>query len=355
MTTRRAFGSRALGNATSIAAVGAILGALLGAAPAAAQKIVLKLHHLLPPVAPAHTEMLEPWAEQVEQDSNGRIKVEIYPAMQLGGKPPQLIDQVRDGVVDIVWTLPGYTPGRFPLTEVFELPFMHSSAVTTNKALWEFAQNHGEDFADYKLIALHVHAGQLFHSVDPIRTVEDLEGLKIRTPTRTGGWMIEAMGAVPVGAPVPQIPEMLSKRVVDAVMIPWEVTLALKVNELVDYHTVLDDPEYERINTSTFVIAMNKARYESLPDDLKKVIDDNAGMNVAEWIGEVWTRVEEPGRAAGAASGEIIKMPPGEVAKLRAMTEKPVADRWVQEMNNKGYDGKALLAEARDLLEKYAR
>jgi len=141
--------------------------------------------------------MLVPWAERIEKGSNGRIKVEIYPAMQLGGRPPQLADQARDGIVDISWTLPGYTPGRFISTEVFELPFMHASTVATTMAINDFVERHSEDFKDYKIIAMHVHAGQAFHSHEPIRTVSDLKGTKIRTPTRTGAWLIEAMGATP--------------------------------------------------------------------------------------------------------------------------------------------------------------
>jgi TRAP-type C4-dicarboxylate transport system substrate-binding protein len=285
----------------------AFLGALATSADAAkAQEVTLKLHHFLPPVAHAHKNMLAPWAKKVEEASGGRLKIEIYPAMQLGGKPPQLADQARDGVVDIVWTLPGYTPGRF-------------------------------------------------HSLKPIRTVADISGLKIRTPTRTGGWLIEAMGATPVGAPVPKIPEMLSKGVVDAVLIPWEVTLPLKVDELVDYHTLLDDPKTTRINTSTFMIAMNKDSYNNLPSDLQKVIDDNSGMNIARWLGEIWDKAEEPGMKKAAASGEIIKMAPAEVAKLRAMVEQPVIDRWVADVNGKGIDGKALVEEARQLISKYSQ
>lgn len=321
--------------------------------PAAAADVTLKLHHFLTPVAPAHMQMLVPWSEKVEKEAGGRIKIDIFPAMQLGGAPPQLIDQVRDGVADIVWTLPGYTAGRFPVIEVFELPFMHSNAVATNKAIWEFEQKHGDEFKDYKIIAYHVHAGQLFHSAVPIRSVDDIKGLKIRTPNRTGGWMIEAMGATPVGAPVPKIPEMLSKRVVDAVLIPYEVTVALKVHELVRYHITLDDPVYPRLNTAVFVIAMNKAKYDSLPADLKKVIDDNSGGSQAEWLGKVWQDVEGPGEKLAAASGELLKLPPPEVAKLRAMTEAPVADRWIAEVKQKGLDGEALLKEARALLAKY--
>ena len=157
-------------------------------------EVTLKVHHFLPPVSHQHKNMLVPWAERIGKESNGRIKVEVYGSMQLGGKPPQLADQARDGVVDIVWTLPGYTPGRFVRTEVFELPFIHSNTKATTLAITEFVQKHGEDFTDYKLLAIHVHAGQVFHSHEPIRTAADLKGLKIRTPTRTGAWMIEAMG-----------------------------------------------------------------------------------------------------------------------------------------------------------------
>ena len=340
------------------AAVGVLaLGALSASSgiAAAAETITLKLHHLLPPVSHAHKNMLVPWADKVMAESKGRLKIEIYPSMQLGGSPPQLADQARDGVVDIVWTLPGYTPGRFTTTEVFELPFMHTSTTATTKALNEFVIKHGKEYNAYKIIAMHAHAGQVIHSHDPIRTVEDLKGLKIRTPTRTGGWMIEAMGATPIGAPVPKIPEMLSKKVVDAVMIPYEVTMPLKTFDMVDFHTTLDDPKVTRVNTSTFAILMNRGKYEALPADLQAVIDNNSGANIADWLGEIWDAAEAPGMAKSAASGELIKMAPAEVAKLRAMTEQPVIDRWVAEMAKKGIDGKALVAEARALLIKHTK
>ena len=327
----------------------------LAATPAQAQEFTFKLHHFLPPVSHGQRGMLEPWAKAIEEESNGRIKIDIYPSMQLGGAPPQLIDQVRDGVVDFVWTLPGYTPGRFTKTEVFELPFLHSTTVATNLALNDFVARHGDEYEDYKIIAMHVHAGQLFHSGVPIRTADDLQGLKIRTPTRTSAWLIEAMGSTPIGAPVPKIPEMLSKNVVDTVMIPYEVMLTLKVDELVDYHIDLDDPAYPRINTSTFIIAMNKNSYASLPPDLQKVIDDNSGQNVATWIGEAWDAAEAPGRVSAASSGELYSLPPAEVGVLRARVEETVIYRWIAEMDENGIDGRALLEDARALLRKYAQ
>lgn len=327
---------------------------VLATGPAGAAEVTLKVHHFLSPISNTHKNMLVPWADKVAKESNGRIKIEIYPSMQLGGSPPQLADQARDGVVDIVWTLPGYTPGRFTKTEVFELPFMHSNAVATNFALSDYVEKHGDEFRDYKVLALHVHPGNSFHSAKPIRTVADFKGTNIRTPTRTGAWMIEAMGAIPIGAPVPKIPEMLSKGIVDDVMIPFEVALPLKVHELVDYHLLLDDPQYTRINTSVFMLVMNRAKYDSLSADLQKVIDMNSGVHIAAWLGEIWNDAEAKGIDAALSSGEVLKLPPEETAKLRAMTELPVTERWTREMREKGIDGAALVREVRSLLAKYA-
>ncbi|MDH5188789.1 MAG: TRAP transporter substrate-binding protein [Rhodospirillaceae bacterium] len=340
------------------AAIGIVtLGLISGSCSVAnaAETITLKLHHLLSPLSFSHVGMLVPWADKVMKESGGRLNIEIYPSMQLGGRPPQLADQARDGVVDIVWTLPGYTPGRFTTTEVFELPFMHTNTTATNLALNDYVKNHGDEYKDYKLISLFVHPGNVFQSHNPIRNADDIKGMKIRTPTRTGGWMIEAMGATPVGAPVPKIPEMLSKKIVDAVLIPYEVAMPLKIYEMVDYHTTLDSPAVKRINTSTFMIAMNKAKYESLPSDLQKVIDNNSGDNIARWLGKIWEGSEAPGEAKAAESGELIVMSASETAKLRAMTEGPVTERWIGEMNKNGYDGRALVNEARALLDKYSK
>ncbi len=337
---------------------GALAGAMalgMASSGAQAQEVTLKLHHFLSPASTTHKIMLVPWAEKVMKESGGRIKIDIYPSMQLGGTPPQLADQARDGVVDIVWTLPGYTPGRFTKMEVFELPFMHSNTVATNKAISEYSKKRGYEFRDYKIIALHVHAGNSFHSHDPINRVADLKGLKIRTPTRTGAWLIEAVGATPIGAPVPKIPEMLPKKIVDSVMIPFEVALPLKVHEMVDNHTLLDDPIYTRINTSVFMLAMNRAKYEAMAPDLRKVIDDNSGSHLATWLGEIWDAAEAKGMDTARASGTITRLPPGEVAKLREMTEVPVTARWVAEMREKGIDGAALVQEARELLAKYSK
>ena len=137
-----------------------MIGAVLRGAPGAeAQEVTLKVHHFLPPPSVTHSKFIKPWADKVEADSGGRIKVDIYPAMQLGGKPPQLFDQVRDGVADVVWTVAGYTAGRFPMIEVFELPFVPGSAEATSQAAQSFYETYARDeFADVHPLMVHVHA-----------------------------------------------------------------------------------------------------------------------------------------------------------------------------------------------------
>jgi TRAP-type transport system periplasmic protein len=323
---------------------------------AAGETFRLKAHHLMVPVAAGHRAMLVPWAEKVERDAGGRIRIDIYPSMHLGGQPPALIDQARDGIVDIVWTLPGYTPGRFPRIEVFELPFMNADPAVMNHAMQAFIENHPEEFADYKVISLFVHAGQVIHSRVPVRSVDDLRGMKIRIPTRVAGWMVESWSAVPVGTPVGKIPEVLSKGVVDAALIPFEGSFGLRVHELVNYHTMLDSPASNRFNTQVLIIAMNRASYARLPPDLQSVIDENSGANIASWVAEVWTAAEAPGEeAALASSGELIYLPPHEVTKMRERSERQVRDRWIREVARRGLDGDALVEEALALIARFRR
>ncbi|WP_299620408.1 TRAP transporter substrate-binding protein [Pelagibius sp.] len=337
-----------------VAGVLAGFGAALATAPAVAQEITLRVHHFLPPPSTTHKDFIVPWAETVEAESDGRIKIEIYPAMQLGGKPPQLYDQVREGVADIVWTLPGYTAGRFPTVEVFELPFMAASAEATSQAAHAFYEKHArEEFADVHPLMVHVHAPGTFHMRGrEVRSLEDLKGLKVRAPTRMTNIALKTLGATPVGMPVPAVPEALSRGVVEGTILPYEVTRPLKVHELTQSHTEIGG---ERgLYTAVFLFAMNKARYESLPADLRQVIDDNSGIPLAKKIGRLWDEAEQPGREAAAKLGDsFFTIEGAELARWQAATAS-VADTWIAEMDKAGKDGKALLEEARALIAKYA-
>ena len=231
----------------------------------AQQAVTLKFHTFMAPQSIVWLTMHKPWMEKVEKESGGRIKFEGYPAMQLGGTPVQLYDQAKDGVVDIVWTLPGNTAGRFPRIEVFELPFMMNNAEATSKAYWEYVQTVAPDeFKDVQVLALHVHGPGMFHTKDKlIKTVNDLKGMKVRGPTRQITKMLGYLGATPVGMPLPAIPDALSKGTIDGCVIPWEVVPSVKVHELTKFHSEFDNSG-GALYTTTFVMGMNKAKYNSL-------------------------------------------------------------------------------------------
>ena len=329
--------------------------ALLGTTGARAQEgVTLKLHHFLPPASNVHARLLEPWVKQIDADSGGKLKIEIFPAMQLGGKPPQLYDQARNGVVDIVWTLPGNTPGRFPSTEVFELPFVAAPNATANApAAQEFGETHlANETADVKLLAFWTHDQGLIHTNKPIAKMEDLAGLKLRNPTRLAGEALTALGAVSVSMPVPQTPEALAQKVIDGCVIPWEVVPSIKVDELTSYHTSV--PGAPTLYTASFFLAMNKDKFAGLPDDLKAVIDKNSGMAFAKQAGKMWDDVGAEVAAKVKASGKntVSEISEEEKARWVAATQ-PVRDKWVEDMKGKGADGVALIEQAKALIAKY--
>lgn len=323
---------------------------------AAQAQITLKLHHLLPPKAPAHTKMLAPWAHDVEKASGGKVKIELYPAMSLGGKPPELINQVRDGVVDIVWTVNGYTPGLFPRSEAFELPFVHTNnATATNLAMRDMYLSGAiaEDYKDVKVMFLHVHAGQGIQMAEKlVRKPDDLKGLKMRIPTRTGAWIIEALGAAPAAMPVPALPQALAKKVVDGAFIPWEIIPPLKLQDVTKYQ--IEGPNSVRFGTTTFQVSMNKDTWAKLPSNVQKAFDANNGE--ARWraVGKVWTDSEVGGIAVATKAGnEHIVLSDAELAQFKQKLE-PVVQRWIDEVKGKGIDGKALVDQARKLIAKYS-
>lgn len=342
-----------IASCTSVPESGAGSGA---ADPDAAAPITLKVHHFLPSTSTTHAQLLEPWAEAVETDSQGRIQVEVYPSMQLGGKAPQLYDQAKDGVVDAVWTLTGYTPGRFPLVEVFELPFVADpSAEVTSQAIQDFSEQYlTAEFAEVKPLAFHVHAPGSFHmNGTTIASLEDLKGVKVRAPSRISNRTLELLGATPVGMPVPEVPESLSRRVIDGALLPYEVTQALKVHELTDSHTeIVGD---RGLYTAVFLFAMNRDTYEALPPDLQAVIDDNSGLALAKRAGQLWDVEEVKGREAAAAlNHEFYQISGSELARWQRMAE-PVITEWAATATEAGADAELLLSEMRRLVAEYGQ
>jgi TRAP-type transport system periplasmic protein len=322
----------------------------------AQQTVTLKFHTFMAPTSNVWLNMLKPWMSRVEKDSKGRIKFEAYPAMQLGGTPVQLYDQVRDGVIDVTWTLPGYTAGRFPRIEVFELPFIMSNAEATSKAYWEFVQTMAPDeFKEVHLVAVNVHGPGVIHTVSkPVHTVNDMRGLKVRGPARQVNKLLASLGAIPVGMPLPQIPDALSKGTIQGCVIPWEVVPSVKVQELTKYSAEFD-PAGGALYTATFVTAMNKAKYESLPPDLKKVIDANSGMATSAFLGKLQQAGDIPGRKSAIDHGNTVFTVSAAEAQEFRRRSRAIEVEWVEDMNKRGADGRKLLDTARRLIDKHTK
>ncbi len=317
---------------------------------AAAQGTSLRLHQFLAPVATVPDKILKPWGQRLSDATGGALTIEHFDAMSLGGRPADLIDQARDGVADITMTLVGYTPGRFPRSEVFELPFMMTDPVATALAFWEMVETdfQSNEFADMKVLGAWVHGPGLIHSSDPITRLEDMQGKTLRGPTRVINDLLSELGAEPVGMPLPQIPEALSKGVINGTVIPWEVTPSIRLVELLKNHTEFGGAE--ALYTATIVLVMNKAKYEALPDDIRAVLDAESGAKLTQFAAEVMFEYDKPGRDLAVAAGNnIIQLDEAEVARWKEAAQ-PVVDRWVAEMEGQGIDGRALIERAKALI-----
>ena len=219
----------------------------------------------------------------------------------------------------------------------------------TSRAFWQYAEAEmmDKDFADYKMLGLWVHGPGVIHSKSPITEVGDLNGVKLRAPTRVTNKMFTTLGATTIGMPVPAVPEALSKGVIDATAIPWEVTTVLKVPELVTNHTTFGD---SALYTATFMFAMNKDRYAALPDDLKAVINANSGEEFSAFAGRVMQAADAPGLAIARDRGNtIIELTEAQIETWKTAAA-PIEAWWVAEMEAGGIDGTALLEKARALI-----
>jgi len=321
------------------------------AIPAAhAQEVTLKVAHFLPANVSGHQKVLVPWCADIARDSQGRIACQFYPAMQLGGTPAQLVDQVKNGVADVVWTVPGYSAGRFPAIEAMELPFVISDASRGGLATWQYYQRHAQkEFDAYKVLAMFVDGGVTLHTGrKEIKTPADIEGLKLRAPGRMASKTLAALGGQPVAMPPAQMTEAISKGVVDGAMGGWEFVPSTKLDEVTRFH--VDPPAGQPFPVATVLtILMNKAKYERLPDDLKAVIDKHSGEALVTRAGRNWDDETEAARAKVlAGGGKIHRFSEDDMRAMRAATAK-VDEEWIAEVSRKGLDGKTLAAAAREL------
>lgn len=328
---------------------------LLWAVVGRGQEVTLTLAHFMSSQAAPHVEFLVPWAERVAAASGGRIRIELFPSMSLGGKPPELYRQVRDGAADIVLTVTGYTPGVFPRAEVFELPTVHhNSAEATSKALHDTLEWIEEDFTDVHVLALFTHTGNAIHSSGGcVETLEGFAGRKLRTPSRTGGWLISALGAEAVGMPLPSLPQALAKGTVEGALLPFEIIPPYKIHTLTDCS--MSAWEDGRFGTLVFLFAMNRERYRALPADLRAVLDAHTGADLAAHVGALFDGNELAGKEAQRAIGSpVIELDAQSTAAMHEVGEQ-VVQRWIAEANRQGFDGAHLVSVARAAVRRHSR
>jgi TRAP-type C4-dicarboxylate transport system substrate-binding protein len=321
------------------------VGSLISLLPAVASaQTTLTLSSWVPP-AHTLTESQKAWCEELGQRTKGQIKCNVLP--RAVAAPPATFDAVRNGLVDVSFTVHGYTPGRFTFTQMVEVPFLGDSAEATSVAFQRMYQRHpqfAEEHKGVKVLAVFTHGpGIVLNTKRPVTKMDDLAGLK----WRIGGGMInditKALGMNVTLKPAPESYELLSTGVMDGTLFPAESVEGFKIDKVIKYATRFPGGLY---NTS-FVFMMNQAKYDSLPADVKKVIDEMSGEYAARMMGRGWDNVDRRGLAFMQAAG--VQFTQADPAFVKAVGEKtaPVIDAWVKAAEAKG------LPNARKMLNDY--
>lgn len=293
--------------------------------------------------SPKHTmqvKVFEPWAKKLSELTKGKVKVTFYPGGALG-KAPDTYSTVEKGIADIGYYLHDYTPGRFPLTTVFELPFMVPSAEKLGSAMWKTYEKFPEfqkEYSKVKLLALWGHPGGHFCTIKtPIKTIADFKGVKMRTVSPAVTEALKIFGAVPVSMPITETYTALERGVVDGTVVPWEGIVIFKLDDLIKYVTEAD------FYTVTMAVVMNKKKWDSLPADVKKAIGENSGLALSLACGKAYDAVEGPMKKRAVAKGiQVFRFSPADMDKLKSLT-LPLRGEWVKRMDAKGLPGKAVL------------
>lgn len=317
--------------------------ALLASTATQAQTVTLKIAHFLPSTSNVQVNVFEPWCEQLSAESDNRIRCQLYPSMQLGGTPARLADMARNGVADIVWTAPAYSAGKFPRIEALELPFMLPfGAQASDPIIWDFYQQYAhEDFKDYKVLLVHGDGGMNLHlRSKPVRTLEDMSGLKVRASSRTAARTLESLGMKPVSMPPAQMTEAISKGVVDGALASWEVVPATKLDEVTRYHSV--EPQGQNaMGYTVLTMLMNQRKFASMPEDLQQIIERNSGPALSERVSAVWDQLINEAREQAPDEG-LVAIDVGAYQAMQAATSN-VAEEWVNSVTSKRINGQALL------------
>lgn len=264
--------------------------------------ITLRFSHFMTASDDINEQVFVPWAKKIEEESNGRLKIEIYPSATLS-KPGVTYEAAAKGTIDIGMQAHGYTAGRFPLTQILELPGLSNTAAQQTCILHKLYDDGviSKEYEDSHMLYMIGTGPGALHTIDkPIRTPADMKGLRIRQPSAVASYIIQTVGAAPVGMPAPDTYTSLQRGVIDGLSFAWQPVRAFRLDELVNTHTNI--PFY----SAALVVTMNKDKYQSLPDDLKKIIDDNSGITMAAKAAQVFDMANNEIMAEARAKGDVM-------------------------------------------------
>lgn len=314
---------------------------------AQAADVTLRFAHFFPPVSGTHKNIFQAWADKVEEESAGKIEVQVYPSSALA-KPPAQYEAVKNRIADVTATIQGYTANRFPLTQVVELPGIVKNAAHGSCIIQSLYEEGliASEYEDTKPLFLFTHGQGHIHTKDKlIKEPADLKGLRIRRPTSVVAKLLKGLEAQPVGMPAPQSYQSMQRGVIDGVALPWEGAFVFRLTELANTHT-----EIGGLYTLSFIVTMNKDVYNDLPADLKKVIDNNSGKKWSSIAATVFDGLDVKGRAVAVEAGHQIHTVEG---GGNNPAWKPILDaateEYLSELEAKGLPAREVYARAKEL------
>ncbi|MBI5445303.1 MAG: TRAP transporter substrate-binding protein [Deltaproteobacteria bacterium] len=298
------------------------------------------------PATHAHTGLVNEWAREIEKRTNGGVKINIFAGGTLT-PADQTYDSVLKGIADIGMSVASYSKGRFPLSEVIDLPLGYTSGLQATRLANAYLQKfQPKEFSDAKVMYVMAHGPGIFHTKKPVGRLEDLKGMKIRC-TGTSARVVAALGATPVAMPMPETYDALRKGVVEGFVAPEEALKGFKLGEVVGNSTQNFGSSYSLL----FWVAMNKQKWDALPRDVQATIEK---IN-QEWVeksGKVWDQIEREGFEFSQSKGvKIVRLSKAEDERW-AEVVKPVINDYVANMKAKGLPGEEALHFAQDWLKK---
>lgn len=310
---------------------------LTAAVPTQAAPVKLTYANFFPPTH-IQSKLAESWCREVENRTNGKVKIEYYAGQTLV-KANQTYDGVVTGLADIGFSVLAYTRGRFPIMSAVDLPLGYSSGVAATKvvnAVYDHFQP--QELMDTKVMYLHAHGPGLVHTKDKaVRKLEDIKGMKLRGHG-TSALVLKALGATPVPSPMPECYQSIQKGVVMGGVFPMEADKGWRLGEVTDYVTCAFSAAY----TTSFFVVMNKDKWESLPGDVQKTIEE---IN-KEWVvkhGEAWDSSDMVGIRYFLNQGnDMIGLDEKEQARWKKAVA-PILDDYAKKMDEQGFKGREIV------------